>query len=141
MTRIINTVQRIATAEVSDSLPRIGVSIGEGFTTSPKTINSVPDTGAEVTAAGTQYLDILGIKRKHLSAPPHQLKHVGGGKINIIGSCKLSLKLMGQEHIEDVYFIEGIKNIFLSITVCKKLRIVHESFPLPIQPFQWRIQP
>ena len=39
---------------------------------------------------------------------------------------------MGQEHIEDVYFIEGIKNIFLSINVCKKLRIVHESFPLPI---------
>ena len=131
---IINAVQRVASTEVSDSLPRIGVQIGKGFTKTPKNIDSIPDTGAEVSVAGTQYLDILGIKKKHLSAPPHRLKHVGGGSINIVGSCKLSFELMGRKHIEEVYFIEGITNIFLSITVCRKLQIVSETFPFPMAP-------
>ena len=130
--KIINAVQRVATSQVSDSLPRIGVHIGDGFSKSPQNIDSVPDTGAEVSVCGTHYLDILGIKRKHLSAPPHKLKHVGGGNINIVGSCKMSFKLMGIEHIEDVYFIEGVGNMFMSLTACKKLRIVPETFPSPI---------
>ena len=128
----VKIINAVATSQVSDSLARIGVHIGEGFARSPQNIDVIPDTGAEVSVCGTHYMDILGIKQKHLRAPPHQLKHVGGGKINIVGSCKMSFKLAGVEHIEDINFIDGITNMFLSIAACKKLRIIPESFPSPI---------
>ena len=78
---IINAVNE------SDSLSRITVSVGRGFVQEPKLI---PDTGAEVSVAGLPHLSQLGIKQKHLIQPNHELKHIGGGQINVLGSCEVS---------------------------------------------------
>ena len=44
-----------------DSLPRLTVLVGNGFTQKPQTINLIPDTDAEVTVAGNMHLLQLGI--------------------------------------------------------------------------------
>ena len=73
----------------------------------------------------------LGIKRKYLVCPNHELKHVGGGNIDVIGRCKLAFEYNDHKIIEDVYFIEGITKMFLSLHACKSLKIIPKHFPYP----------
>ena len=113
----------------SDSLPRVDILIGEGFVKTPRVIKAIPDTGAEVSVAGVALLTSLGIKKKNLCTPRHNIRHVAGEKIDVLGSCKLSFKLNSIKILEDVYFIDNIQNMFLSFQACKKLMIIHNDFP------------
>ena len=93
---------------------------------------SVPGTGAEVTVAGTAHMSLLGIKTEHLTLPSHGLTHVAGGKVNVVGKSKLSFDYGDIRIIEVVYFIDKVSKLFLSVHACKKLKIIHQSFPLPM---------
>ena len=62
-----------------------------------------------------------------------KLKHVAGGNISVVGSCWLSFQVDGHRCVEEVFFITGVTNIFLSLSPCKALSIVHEDFPQVIQ--------
>ena len=92
-------------------------------------INVVPDTGAEVTVVGETYLSQLGIKHARLNSPKHILKHVAGGSLSVIGSCMLSFSIGELSTVEEVYFISGINDIFLSVSACKCLNLIHPNFP------------
>ena len=107
-----------------DSLPRVDILIGEGFVKTPQVIKAIPDTGDEVSVAGVALLNSLGIKRKNLYMPRHNIRHVAGEKIDVLGSCKLSFKMNGIKIVEDVYFINNIHNMFISFKACKKLMII-----------------
>ena len=69
----------LACSNSREKLPRLLLSVGDGFVKSPQMINVVPDTGAEVTVVGETYLSQLGIKHARLNSPKHILKHVAGG--------------------------------------------------------------
>ena len=72
---------------------------------------------------------LCGIKKNDLVKPPHSIKHVGGGKMNIIGSCFLPIKHNDVQVEELVYFVEGVQMFFLSLAICKKIKLVHSCFP------------
>ena len=76
-----------------DTLPRIQVLIGEGFIKTPKNIAVIPDTGAEISIIDDDYLDILVHTQQ-------DVRHVAGGRIDVIGSCFLSLIINGVKIIE-----------------------------------------
>ena len=90
---------------------------------------AVPDTGAQVTVAGISYLQKCGLKESQLNKPPHSLKHVGGGFLVVVGSRVLSIKHKKTVIDELVYFVKGLETLFLSLTACKNLQLVHKSFP------------
>ena len=106
----------------------------------PQVIDVISDTGAEVSVAGIIHLSRLGIKQKHLRQPIHELKHVGGGKIHVLGSCKISIELNGKMIVEEVYFVTGVTKMFLSLYPCKRLHIVPRNLPAPVHscPQLWR---
>ena len=51
----------------------------------------------------------------------------------MIGSCKLSFEYEDTRIVTDVYFIENVSTVFLSLHTLKKLHIIHPDFPLPIK--------
>ena len=128
-------IAAVATSKkVSTSLARLAVIVGVGFIANPQIVDVIPDTGAEVTVAGESHLLVLGIKTKHLVAPPSDLQHVAGGLIDVLGCCYLSFCVNNRSIVERVYFIANVKSIFLSLSALKKFGIVHEDFPQPIEP-------
>ena len=88
-------------------LEKLWVTIGEGFVSNPKGVAVIPDTGAEVTVAGTNLLQELNIGTNALNKVEDHLNHVAGGSINVVGNCFLSIKLNDTECIEQVFFITG----------------------------------
>lgn len=122
----------LACSNSQKKLPRLLLSVGDGFVKNPQMVNVVPDTGAEVTVVGDAYLSQLGIKAERLNHPKHILKHVAGGPISVIGSCILSFTIGEFSTVEEVYFISGINDIFLSVSACKSLHLVHPNFPCVI---------
>ena len=117
-----------------DSLPRVEVLIGEGFAPIPANILAIADTGAEVTVLGEKYMSILGIKQSMLNPPKTKLKHVAGGDIAVVGSCWLSIQINGMRKCkEETYFVTGVSEVFLSLSVCKSLSLIHKNFPQVIQ--------
>ena len=118
-----------------DSLARLSVLVFV-VKSQPQAIEAIPDTGAEVTVAGECHMESLGIKRKHLIPPPNQLKHVAGGRIKIIGCCRLMMSCWGIVIVETVYFIADITTAFLSLDALRQFGIIHKEFPRPIAAIQ-----
>ena len=105
------------------TLPKISVTVGDGF------VMVVADTGAMVTVAGPTFLRRLQLDKNELLRPTSILKHVGGGKITVLGYCNIAMKHNGVEIIEPVFFVLGLDMVFLSLNACKEFRLVHRSFP------------
>ena len=124
-----NNALLMCSTSISTSLPRLLTLVGQDFVTKPCSLNVIPDTGAEVTVAGEKYLSILKVKKSWLNLPKQNLKHVGGGRISVIGSCYLSFTANLRTTIQEVHFIPNTPNIFLSITACKELKLIPQDFP------------
>ena len=91
----------------------------------------VADTGAQVCVAGPELLRILKLK-------PSQLQHRTGlrdvaNRIPTpLGSFTCNIELNKKTVTQDIYFIKSAKGCYISLSVCKKLGIVHQNFPLPM---------
>ena len=109
--------------KVNRPLPQIDITIRHQLLT------AIPDTGAQVTVAGPAYLKKCGLKPHHLQLPPHNLKHVGGDNLEILGSYMLPIKHAEIIINELVYFVKGFNLLFLSLDACKRLKLIHSSFP------------
>ena len=57
------------------------------------------------------------------------LKHAGGSKLQVLGSHSICIIHNGKKIETEVYFVSGVTNIYLSLSLCKKLSLVHEQFP------------
>ena len=114
--------------EQTESLPKLEVQITIDGRTS-ETIEVVADTGAQVTVAGIQHMEKMGIKRDELENPKHHLKHAGGKGMKLIGSYPVSIQHNGHSINDIIYFAQGVSNMYLSLTSCKKLYLIHEKFP------------
>ena len=89
----------------------------------------VADTGAEVTAGGPQHLKHFGLTVKDLTPPDLALQHAGGNALKIIGSYTINITHNNQTIEDEIYFAEGVSNIYLCCDSCKGIRIIHENFP------------
>ena len=120
----------IGNCNKKDSLPRLEVLIGEGYAPIPMKLLVIANTGAEATVIGDVYRESLGIKPHMLYSPKMKLRHVAGGEIpSIIGSCWLTFQVNRECHTEEIFFVSGISEIFLSLKACKGLSLVLHNFP------------
>ena len=90
---------------------------------------SVADTGAEVCIAGIVQADALGIDIGQLEKPVVQLQHAAGGRMEVLGRCRVAIQHGIRVANEDIYFVMGTHRLFLSLKTCKSLGLVHEGFP------------
>ena len=128
---LFSTIHKInsMSAEQEGSLPKLNVLIGIDNDEAPVMTEVVADTGAQATVAGYQHLRHLGIKQKDLRTPTHSLRHAGGSNLEILGSYPIYI-IHNDKLIEDeIYFVKGVKNLYLSLASCQRISIVHKNFP------------
>ena len=65
-----------------------------------------------------------------MKKPTQDLRHVGGNTLNVFGSHNVYICLNDTTIKTDLYFVKGIKHIYLSLDVCKMIHIIPENFPL-----------
>ena len=124
----IATVCGSSHVQVSN-LPVVNVLVGHGNNT-PVKIDAIADTGAGACVGGSKHMKQMGITRNDLKPPPHTLQHVGGHKLSVLGVYSIYI-LHNSEIVEtDVYFVEGVTHMYLSLGSCKKLGLVDQDFPL-----------
>ena len=128
---IVSTIKCIEASTLSsvEQLPTLSISFALDRESKPIKMNAIADTGAQACVAGREHMQKLNLKVDDLSQPSCQLKHVGGNKLNVLGSHKIHLEHNGENIDVELYFIKGITNIYLSIDVCKKMHIIPQSFP------------
>ena len=110
------------------SLPRLLTLVCVDFLSQPRHLHAIPDTGAKVTVAGVKYLSVLKLKCSWLNASKQNLK-----QISVIGSCFPSSTLNSMTTIQEVYFVPDAFYIFLSITACIELKLIHKNFPFIVE--------
>ena len=115
--------------EQKSSLPKLNVFIGTDNDEAPIKTEVVAHTGAQATVAGYKHLKQLGIKQQHLRAPEHSLQHAGGSNLEILGSYPIYIVHNNKLIEDEVYFVKGVRNLYLSLASCKGISIVHENFP------------
>ena len=135
---IISSIQCIDEQMIAGitKLPCIDISIGIKEENMIK-MNAIADTGAQVCVAGIDQMHQLGLHQNQLKASVQDLKHVGGNKLNVLGSHTTHIHYNDTTLKAEIYFVQGIQNVYLSLNVCKMLHIIPENFPFAIaQPSQ-----
>ena len=94
----------------------------------PKPTEVVADT-AQVTVGGLQHIKHFGLTLEELNEPLHGLQYAGGNPLKVLGSYPVSVMHNGQSADTEVYFAQGVKHMYLSLDVCKKIDVVHKEFP------------
>ena len=123
----INRIKEFSKSQIAQ-LPKLSVKAGHD--NELETIETVADTGAQVTVGGPAQMRKLKIKKKSLLPPPHDLKHVGGKKLDVMGYYPIFIHHNSKLVEVDVYFTNEVNNMYLSLDVCKKICIIDENFPL-----------
>ena len=111
------------------SLPKLNVFVGAGDDNAPTKTEEVADTGAQVTVAGHKHMLHLGIKQHQLHVAQHSLQHAGGNNLEILGSYPIYIVHNNKIIEDEVYFVKGVRNFYLSLPSCKEISIIHEEFP------------
>ena len=128
---IISTIEEVGeytNASVSQ-LPYLDMVFSKDGCGRKVKMKVVADTGAQACVAGTDHMKLLNLSIKDLKKPSHELKHVGGNKLSVVGSHILQMEHNQEKIKTEVYFVKGIVNVYLSIDVCKLLHIIPETFP------------
>ena len=125
---ILSCIERMVNAStLVNTLPKIGILMSA--TGTYVNIDCIADTGAQVSVGGLTQMTTLGISKRQLNRNIHILKHAGGRKLNVIGKFKVRFEHNNQAVTSNVYFVPEVKNMYLSLHVCRKLKLVHQKFP------------
>ena len=126
---LIDRIINVSETKESGELPTLVVGVTNADNALPKPTEVVADTGAQVTVAELQHIKHFGLTLEELNEPPHGLQHAGGSPLKVLGSYPVSVMHNGQSADIEVYFAQGVKHMYLSLDVCKKINVVHKEFP------------
>ena len=75
-----------------------------------------------------QFIRELGLNERRLDKC-NELKDIAGHIIPVFGHFKCYIELNGIKTVQKIYVIGKSDKIFLSLTACKELKLIHETFP------------
>ena len=128
---VISTIKYIQSSSVASmsQLPKLSLAFMQNRNSKPTKLDAIADTGAQACVAGTEHMKKLGFRIEDLVVPSHELKHVGGSRLKVVGSHIMYVQHNDQLIEVEMYFISGITHIYLSIDACKMLYIIPQKFP------------
>jgi len=91
----------------------------------------LPDSGADISAAGPQLLTLLD--EHHLNLLPSLMspQTVSGHKMAPIGKFPTTLSLHGRQHCEEMHIFPDVTGVMISWKACKALGILPACYPIP----------
>lgn len=92
---------------------------------------ALPDSGADISAAGKAILSLLNEHVSNLLASNIIPKAVNGTKVHPVGKLPVTFKLRNREHTEDLYIYPSVCGILMSWKACKGLGILPHCYPYP----------
>ena len=87
--------------------------------TSREKVRALPDTGADISLAGTDFAEKFG--RERMSEPTVHPRVVDGRNTCAIGRVEVKIRLGIIEVVEQVHIIPGVKRLILSWHTTKRL--------------------
>lgn len=125
-------VQMYAVGQTQWSLaPTIEVEVSSLAGT--KTVTVLPDSEAEITAAGKDILEHLDHHPDNLLPSTVIPTAVNRHSMTPIGRIPITIHLQGKQYTDDLYIIPGIKHTIISWHAAKCLGILPRHYPSPIK--------
>lgn len=94
-------------------------------------VMAVADTGAQVCVAGPALLAKLGVKERGLLRKGG-LRDVADLPLACLGTFECCFALDGRSTRQEVFVVKTARNLFLSLTACKDLGLVPDTFPFHV---------
>jgi len=94
-----------------------------------------PDTGAQVTVAGPSLLSKLNVRQADLIPVSQKVSTASDMRMTILGALIVRLTSVASPRrstLQLCYIAKECQGIYLSLSACKNLCIVHSNFPQPI---------
>ena len=91
----------------------------------------LPDSGADISAAGEHVLPRLNEYRDNLFPSEFTPRSANGQRMHAIGKLSVRFQLVGNEHEEDVYIFPHLSGVIVSWRAAKALKILPPHYPLP----------
>lgn len=124
-TRRPNASAIIASTSV-ESAPRVALVVEAHLTA---TVEALPDTGADISVAGTTLLDKLGEYPENLLPAEQHPRAANGETITSIGILPVSLTLGETTMEERIHILPDVSALLLSWRAARKLRIIPQRYP------------
>jgi hypothetical protein len=98
-----------------------------------KITSAIPDPGAEVSVAGLDVLNSLGLVEANLSCAKYDLVQADRSSTLLsIGQLELTIRYGPREAQCTVVFCPAVRGMLLSWVDCKSLGILHYDYPNPL---------
>jgi len=111
--------------------PAPTITIQVTSSTGTKAIDVLPDSGADISAAGQETLSFLGHHIDNLLPSSINPKTVNGTTMTPWGKVQVTLKLGQQTCEEDLHIYPGISGTIISWKAAKALDILPQHYPYP----------
>ena len=125
-----HTLSNIRNVASTDPAPLIPISVSSLHDSI--IIKVLPDSGADISAAGTEILCRLNEHVNNLLPSQIIPRAVNGAKMHPIGKLPVKLKLGDKEYSDDFHIYPNIQGTLISWKACKQLSILPECYPHPI---------
>ena len=122
-------VGRNVIAGVGRGLPRLQLTVTHPGSRKSSVFSAIADTGAEVSVMSRSHLTQLGLSPKHLKKTARRLQHAAGGGLQVLGTIRMQICLQDRQTTEDIFVVAGVDDMFLSLSACRNLSVVHADFP------------
>ena len=96
------------------------------------TVEAIPDTGADVSAAGPEILALLGESTLNLMSSSETPQSADGSEMTVLGSMPVTVSLGDQSTKTQIFVIKNLQGVLLSWEATRDLAIVPRDYPKQI---------
>ena len=123
----LSALRQVAAADPAPTT-QVHISTVNGSSTTPV----LPDSGADISAAGPHLLTLLDEHPSNLLPSLVSPHTASGHKMRPIGKLPTTLTLQGRKHHEEVHIFQEVTGVMMSWKACKALGILPPSYPTPL---------
>ena len=110
---------------------RVQVSVGTG---EPVSCTALPDSGADITVAGTDFLQLIGGDTQNLLPPRESPQAADGRRIKAYGVLPATVVYGDGEVGDIIHVLHGVSGLLLSWKTARGLQILPRDYPAPQVP-------
>ena len=99
--------------------------------TGNKNIKVLPDSGADISAAGQHIMRYLGHYKSNLVPSIITPRTVNGSRMTPVGKIPVIIQLKDRQYKDDIHICPGVSGPLISWKATKELRILPPHYPYP----------
>ena len=111
--------------------PVLTITVQVSSSTGTQNLDVLPDSGADISAAGQEVLEFLGQHVNNILPSHISLRTVNGITMTPLGRVPITIKLGRQTCQDNLHIYPGVSGVLISWKVAKNLGILPESYPYP----------